>query len=131
MAGVGGKAVDLMDADWTEYANSRVAVFRCAHCDWSLEGELREGRKQAADHLRAEHGIRPAARKPTKCAKHDCSRLTRSETRMCPEHAAEAVRNAKGRRPNTGRPVMNPALKRFGGYITLTGLNREDLPTWA
>jgi len=42
---------------------SRPAVTRCAWCDWTFEGTLRDGTAAHRTHRRAAHGWRPSRRR--------------------------------------------------------------------
>lgn len=126
----GGSPVDRLDRDWEAMAESRVAVFLCAYCDWRLEAELKDGRRAHADHRLSEHGIVPLRPKIQKCAKHDCQRQTRSASGMCSEHIEDAKGNARRRKATRGRPTLGPSISALVVNRYARGFNREDLPTW-
>lgn len=130
VAHAGGNPIERIDRDWEAMAEAQIVTTRCAYCDWLKTGPLAETRKAHAGHRLDAHGIGPLRHKVQKCAKHDCVRLTRSASGMCPEHAEDAMGNARRRKPNNHRPKMGPSIAALVANRFERGFNREDLPVW-
>lgn len=121
--GSAGYLNDVMDAMEREAIDRQPSSVFCAHCpSWEHVGTAAECRAAFAEHRKA-HPTSARTVKRVVCARHDCERLTKSPSGMCPEHLADTRSNARNR---VGGARNQAIVRRSPGR-----LNREDLPTWA